>query len=136
MVSDNRAGSMAEAAVSMPVVLLILALALSVSSAGHAAITARNAADYGARLGAVAGTNARMYAESAARLSLAQSDVGANFPVEAVLIGDGQWSLVSVTVDWSSPTIFAGICPLFGGGCPSDFHGVAQAVWRREGWRQ
>jgi hypothetical protein len=136
MLSDVRAGNMAEAAISMPVVLLILVFAFSVSRAGYAAMAARNAANYGARVGAVAGDNARAYAESAAKVSLAQSGVTGDFPIEATLIGSGQGSLVSVKVGWSSPTILSGICPLFGGGCPKEFRGEAKSVWRREGLRQ
>ncbi|MBN2084214.1 MAG: pilus assembly protein [Anaerolineales bacterium] len=137
MLTDKNAGNMAEAAISMPVVLLILVLTLNVSRAGYAAMAARNAANYGARVGAVAGTNARAYAESAAKASLAQSGVGGSgeFPVEVLLLGSGRETVVSVTVGWSTPTIMAGICTLFGEGCPAAFSGEARAVWRREGFR-
>jgi hypothetical protein len=135
MLTDKRAANMAEAAISMPVVLLILVFALNVSRAGYAAMAARNAANYGARVGAVAGTNARSYAESAAKASLAQSGVSGDFPVEVTILGSGRGTVVMVTVGWSSPTIMAGICSLFGEGCPKEFSGEARSAWRREGVR-
>jgi hypothetical protein len=136
MLFDRQGGNMAEAAISMPVVLLILVLALSVTRAGNAAMAARTAADYGARVGAVAGSNPKGYAESAAKASLRQSGMGGDFPVLVLVSGTGQKSIVIVTVSWSSPTIMSGICSLFGEGCPKEFSGTARAVWRREGWRQ
>jgi hypothetical protein len=69
MLTDRRAGQMAEAAVSIPAVLLILVLALNVSRAGFAALAARNAANYGARVASVAGSNAKVYGEAAAKAS-------------------------------------------------------------------
>jgi hypothetical protein len=133
MLTDTRAGTMAEAAVAIPAVLMILVFTLNASQAGLAALAARNAANYGARVAAVAGANAKVYAESAAKVSLEQAGAPGEFKVEAEVIGEGAGSVVSVTVGWSSPTFLAGICPIFGEGCPAVFQGQARAVWRREG---
>jgi hypothetical protein len=134
MLTDKRASEMAEAAISIPVVLLVLVLALNVTRAGYAAMAARNAANYGARVGAVAGSNPRQYAQSAAETSLRQSGVTGDFTIDAQVNGEGPGGIVSVTVGWSTKTLLAGICSLFGEGCPAKFRGEARAVWRREGW--
>jgi Flp pilus assembly protein TadG len=126
---------MAEAAVSIPALLLILVLALNASQAGLAALAARNAANYGARIASVAGSNTRLYAEEAARVSYVQAGAPGNFDVEAQVLGEGRGSVVIVTVTWSVDTLLAGICPAFGEGCPAAFSGRARAVWRREGLR-
>jgi Flp pilus assembly protein TadG len=135
MLTDRRGSEMAEAAISIPVVLMILVLALNVTRAGYAAMAARTAADYGARVGSVSGANARAYAESAANVSLAQSGVDiSGFEVNAAVLGEGGGQVVVVTVSWSSPTLLAGICTIFGEGCPDEFSGEERSVWRMEGW--
>jgi Flp pilus assembly protein TadG len=135
MLRDRRGGTMAEAAVSIPALLMILVLALNASQAGLAALAARNAANYAARIASVAGMNAKAYAEAAAKASYVQAGAPGDFTVEAEVIGEGTGSVVSVTVGWSTPTLLAGICPIFGEGCPAVFSGQARAVWRREGLR-
>ena len=134
MLSDKRAGNMAEAAISMPVVLLILVFGLNMARAGYAAMAARNAANYGARIGAVAGSNPYQYAKTAAETSLRQSGANGDFATEVLVEGEGPGSVIAVTVTWSTPTIMSGLCRLFGEGCPATFNGQARAVWRREGW--
>jgi len=134
MLFDKRAGSMAEAAISMPVVLLILVFGLNVGRAGYAAMAARNAANYGARIGAVAGSNPYQYAKTAAETSLRQSGAAGEYAVDVQVIGEGPGAVITVTVTWSTPTIMSGLCRLFGEGCPATFDGRARAVWRREGW--
>ena len=134
MLTDKHAANMAEAAIAMPVVLMILVFALYVTRAGSAAMAARNAANYGARVGAVAGSNPMQYAKTAAETSLKQSGAPGSFAVDVQVVGEGPGGAVYVTVTWSTPTVMAGICTLFGEGCPGEISGEAQAVWRREGW--
>jgi Flp pilus assembly protein TadG len=134
MFSDKRGGTMAESAISIPVVLLILVFGLNVARAGWVAMAARNAANYGARIGAVSGGNPKEFAKTAAETSLNQSGASGTFLTDVQVIGEGPGAVVSVTVSWSSPTIMAGICSYFGEGCPAEFSGSARAVWRREGW--
>lgn len=136
MLTDTRAGNLAEAAISIPAVLLILVLALNVSRAGFTALAAQNAANYGARVASVAGINAKAYGEAAAKASLEQSGAAGDFTINAMISGTGPGSVVGVTVGWSTQTILAGICPAFGEGCPAVIRGEASAVWRREGWAQ
>jgi hypothetical protein len=132
MLIDKRGSNMAEAAVAIPVVLLILALANSVSRAGCVAMAARNAADYGARVGAVAGSNAKEWAEAAANASLEQAGISGALPAQAQLTDGGR--TIVVIVRWESPTILAGLCPLYGQQCPMEFYGEARAVRKVEEW--
>jgi Flp pilus assembly protein TadG len=134
MLFDKRGGSMAEAAVSIPAVLMVLVFGLSVARAGWTAMAARNAANYGARIGAVSGANPKEFAKKAAETSLNQSGSNGTFLTDVQVSGTGPGGVVSVTVDWSSPTILAGVCSYFGEACPAAFSGEARAVWRREGW--
>ncbi len=136
MLTDKHAGTMAEAAISMPAILLILVFGLSVARAGWVAMAARNAANYGARIGAVSGGNPMQFAKTAAETSLKQSGADGIFLTDVQVIGEGPGGVVSVTVSWSSPTIMAGICSFFGEGCPAEFSGEVRAVWRREGWKK
>jgi Flp pilus assembly protein TadG len=134
MLSDKRGGTMAEAAISIPAVLMVLVFGLSVARAGLVAMAARNAANYGARVGAVSGANPKEFAKKAAETSLNQSGANGTFLTDVQVTGEGPGGVVSVTVGWSSPTILAGVCSYFGEGCPAAFSGAAKSVWRREGW--
>jgi hypothetical protein len=134
MLFDKRGGTMAEAAISIPAVLMILVFGLSVARAGWVAMAARNAANYGARIGAVSGGNPKEFAKTAAETSLKQSGASGIFLTDVQVTGEGPGGVVSVTVSWSSPTILSGVCRYFGEGCPEAFRGEARAVWRREGW--
>ncbi|MBN1439746.1 MAG: pilus assembly protein [Anaerolineales bacterium] len=134
MLTDKRAGMMAEAAISIPAVLMILVFGVSVSRAGYAAMAARNAANYGARIGAVSGSNPERYAKAAAEASLKQSGAAGVFITDVQVTGEGPGGVVSVTVTWRTETILAGVCQFFGEGCPAAFEGEARAVWRREGY--
>jgi hypothetical protein len=132
MLIDKRGSNMAEAAIAIPVVLLILALANSVSRAGCVAMAARNAADYGARVGAVAGSNAPQWAKDAANASLEQAGISGALPAEAFLM-DGDQTIV-VIVRWVSPTVLSGFCSLYDQNCPMNFYGEARAVRKVERW--
>lgn len=134
MLNDRRGSNMAEAAVTLPVVLLLLMLIVNMSLAGYSALAAANAASYGARAGAVARENSKGWAYAAAQTALGQSGAPGNFDFIDVRAEDEPGSAVRVTVYWSYPTIFAGLCAYFGDACPREFSGSATAVWKKEGW--
>jgi Flp pilus assembly protein TadG len=134
MLRDTRGASMAEAAIALPVMLLFLAFGLNVSHAGRTALAARDAADYGARVGAVARSNPERWAEDAAQASLQQAGAGGSFATAVEVLEWSPGHIVRVTVSWSHPTLFSALCPLFGKGCPANFTGAATAVWKREEW--
>jgi hypothetical protein len=125
---------MAEVAITMPVVLLILLYGINVSLASYTAMAAYNAANYGARVGAVSTTNAQFWAESAARTSLMQSRSTGIFSSISARVDDSAGGVVSVSIDWVYPSIFSGLCTYFGNVCPTRFEGTAVSVWKKEGW--
>ncbi len=70
---------MAEAAITMPVVLLVLLFGINMTLVSHTALIAANAANYGARVGAVSQKDAKMWAEAAARSMLPRSNFAGQF---------------------------------------------------------
>lgn len=133
IVSENQGSQLAEAAIAMPVVLLVLMFAVNVALASYTAVAASNAANYGARVGAITRENPETWARAATRTALDQSGAGGSFSY-SVLISERENGTALVTVNWSYPTLLSGLCRLFGGGCPADFRGSATAVWRKEGY--
>jgi hypothetical protein len=129
--ASDRRGDMAEAAVTLPVVLLATLALVNLTIAGFASVNAANAANYGARVGSVTQTDSGSAAVSAAHRMLANAEVG-QYGVTAS--GGGQpGSLLAVTVDWSVPNYFNGLLRLFGGDV-QEFSGRTIAYFRQEGW--
>ncbi|MBN1438040.1 MAG: pilus assembly protein [Anaerolineales bacterium] len=133
MLTDHRASSMAEAAISMPVVLLVLMFAINASLAAYTGVAAANAVNYGARIGSVTRENAEQWAKEAVKRAWDQSGAGGAFSY-SVLVGERPNGVVMVTGRWSYPTILSGLCEVFGGSCPSNFQGTVTAVYRKEGY--
>jgi hypothetical protein len=125
---------MAEAAITMPVVLLVLMYGINMTLVSHTAMIAANAANYGARVGAVSQNNGRMWAEAAARSALPQSNFAGRFFAPVAMVDEEVGGVVSVTIHWEYPSVLAGLCSLFGGSCPKMFEGDAVSAWKKEGW--
>jgi len=127
---------MAEAAITMPIVLLVLMYGINVSLVSHTALVAANAASYGARVGAVTKENSKFWAEAAARTALGANRTGGEFDAPSAQVADVTGGVVVVTIHWKYPSIFYGLCDLVGGGenCPRMFEGDAVSVWKKEGW--
>lgn len=124
-------GDMVESALTIPVLLLVTLAFVNLALAGYASATAQNAANYGARMGAMAFSNAHGRAMSAAIDALSDAMIGAySISVAATDTPGGQ---VTVAVNWQVPNFFAGLMPIFGQS-PSDIHGRAEAAYRKEGW--
>jgi Flp pilus assembly protein TadG len=134
MLSCRRGSNMAEAAVTMPVVLFVLMFGINVSLASYTAMVAADAAGYGARVGAVSRINPKMWAETAAQTSCNQSSVGSLCTKIYAQVDPKPGGAVTVSVTWRYPSYLAGLCSLFGGGCDQDFGGTEVAVWKKEGW--
>mgnify|MGYP000962570900 FL=1 len=71
----RRGSSMAEAAITLPVIMLMTFAMVNVSMAWYAAVAASNAANYGARIGSVAQTDPQGLAVSAAQTRLDRKSV-------------------------------------------------------------
>jgi Flp pilus assembly protein TadG len=125
---------MAEAAITMPVVLLVLMFGINLSLVSHTALVAANAANYGARIGSVTKTNPKFWAETAARTALSQSTIGGKFSEPFAQVDEAPGGAVTVTIHWEYPSVLSGLCSLFGGSCSSKFEGDAVALWKRERW--
>jgi hypothetical protein len=124
---------MAEAAISMPVVLMVLFLALNVSLASYTAVAAANAASYGARMGAVARDQPVDWATAGVEASLRKAHAPGSFDY-AILVDKQVGGAVQVTVSWKYPSLLSGLCNLFGGTCPENFSGYSTSIWKKEGW--
>jgi hypothetical protein len=122
---------MAEAAVTLPVVMLATLALVNLAIAGFASVNAANAANYGARIGSVNQMNPAGAAVVASHQMLATAPVG-QYGVSA-FGGGPPGSLLAVTVDWRVPNYFNGLLSLFGAGVP-DFSGRTVAYFRQEGW--
>jgi len=138
MVKDKRGGSMAEAAIALPAVLLVLFFGWNVSQAAFTAMAARQAADYGARVASVVQENNEHWVKEAVKASLIQSGAKGAFGAPTVTIIDGTDNLrmVRVELTWTHPTILTGLCRAVNQLCTSEFSGKAVAVWKWEYWRE
>ena len=128
--TDPRA-EMAEAAITLPVVMLIAIFMINATMAGFASVNAANAANYGARVGSVTQGGSAGAAIAGSRQTLANAAIG-EYRVSA---GGGgvPGSTIVVVIEWSVPNYFSGLAGYFGAST-DDFHGVAMATFRQEGW--
>ena len=124
---------MAEAAIAMPIVVLVLLFAINASTAGYCAMSAANAANYGARVGAVARSQPENWARNAAWAALRQSHAPGVFAVD-VRVEDYPSGVVIVSVAWAYPSIMEGLCSMFSDDCPKRFYGTVSSTWKKEGW--
>jgi hypothetical protein len=133
MLTDGRGAEMAEAAVTLPVVMLVLFFVINGSLAGYTAMAAASAANEGAEAGAVSRLDPEGDAGDAVVATMKQSSAGGaySFGVKADQEPGGA---VTVVVAWSYPSMLSGLCRYFGGDCPSHFSGVTTAIRKREGW--
>lgn len=127
----DRRGEMAEAAVTLPIVMLATLALVNLAIAGFASVNAANAANYGARIGSVSQVNPAGAAAAASHEMLAHAPVG-EYGVSA-FGGGPPGALLAVAVDWQVPNYFNGLLSLFGGGV-SEFSGTSVAYFRQEGW--
>lgn len=127
---SDRSGSMVESAITMPILILLSLAFVNLALAGYASATAQNAANYGARMGALSFSGAAGHALDNAR-EAASSGIG-SYDI-SVAASDTPGSTVAVTVRWQVPNFFAGLMPLFGQSA-GDLKGTASASYRKEGW--
>ena len=133
MLTHKRGAEMAEAAVTLPVVILVLMFVINGALAGFTAMAAANAANVGAEAGAKAAEHPEQWASAAITESLGRSRTGGTFTfgVKADAEPGGG---VTVMVAWSYPSLLSGLCRYFGSDCPKSFGGVTTVTRKREGW--
>ncbi len=128
----DRRAELDEAAVVLPVLLLITFGLINLAMVGYAGMAANNAANYGARVASVAQANQAAMAQSAANSMLDGVTVG-TYSV-AVLGGGAPGDILRVQVQYNVPNLFSGFASLFGVETPEDFTGAARSDFRQEGW--
>jgi hypothetical protein len=124
---------MAEAAITTPVIILLMVVILNFGMIAYAAQAAENAANYGARRGSVAQENAIGEAASAAAYAAEQALIG-EYGVQAVAPGGIAGSELGIRVTYRVPNLIAPLGALFPGLPQGDFTGDATATFRQEGW--
>lgn len=129
---SDRRGNMAETAIALPVLLLVSLGLINLALFGIAGANANNAANYGARLGAVAQKNQVALATNAAYKKLTAAPVG-TYAVSAEAPGQ-PGSMVAVRVTYTVPNYFQGLTGFFGVRTPPNFQQTAVSYFRQEGW--
>ncbi|MDT8898267.1 hypothetical protein QYE77_08305 [Thermanaerothrix sp. 4228-RoL] len=128
----RRTAELDEAALALPVLLLVSLALVNLALLGFAAVNAGNAAEYGARMGSVALANQPGEAYSAALTKVNAVRVG-SYTV-SVSGGGRPGARIEVAVTYRVPNYFGGLASLFGVSTPSQFQGTARAYFRQEGW--
>lgn len=131
-VQDER-GDMAEAAITTPVIILLMVAIINFGMVAYTSQAAENAANYGARRGSVAQSNAIGEAVSAAAYVAERALIG-EYSVQAVAPGGIAGSELGIRVNYSVPNLLAPLGSLFPGLPQGDFTGDATAIFRQEGW--
>jgi hypothetical protein len=134
MLTHKRATEMAEAAVALPVVILILFFVVNGMLAGYTAMVAAMAANEGAEAGATAQNNPGQWASAAIADALKRYN-GAGTFTYSVNADEEPGGAVKVMVAWSYPSIHPfGIVQIFWREMPGIFGGVTTVTRKREGW--
>ena len=125
-------GDMVEAALTIPLMVLLALVLVNFALVGHARTASQQAAHYGARMGSIAftgaGLQARQSAESVLSGCLCQAQVS------NVVATDVPGGVVTVEIQWTVPNYFQSMLALFGGTLPATFTGTTSASFRKEGW--
>jgi uncharacterized membrane protein len=128
----SRRAELDEAALVLPVLLLVSIGLINLAILGFAAVSANNAANYGARMGSVSLYDPQGTAYVYANRALAATRVG---QYSVSVVGGGRpGDLIMVRVTYRVPNYFGGLARLLGVNTPTQFTGSATAYFRQEGW--
>ena len=131
-IAGDRRGELDEAALVLPVLLLISLALINMAILGFAAVNAGNAANYGARMGSVAQSNPAGVAVASANQMLAAAPVGT---YAVAVSGSGlPGDMMTVQVSYTVPNYFGGLAGFFGVSTPGNFTNTATSYFRQEGW--
>ena len=132
--SDERGTELLEAALTLPIAVLVLVSAVNLGIAVYAGQMAKEAARHGARMGSVAQENPTGIAASEA-LNFAQSTFAIGDPRVAILSPGGvSGSILKVRVTYQVPNFMSGFAGMFPGVPTGPFEVVGEATARQEGW--
>lgn len=132
---DTR-GDMAETALVMPVVTLLVMAMVTLAMTSWAATSANTIAQRAARAASVvqSGPGARATAAISAAQELAGQFGYGDYTIEVLNPGSGPGDQVVVRVTWTAPNWAASAVPLFPGLFGESISGTAIAAYRVEGW--
>jgi hypothetical protein len=133
MLRDCRASEMAESAITLPIVLLVLMLVINGLLAGYTGLSAAAAADAGARAGARTNRFPEVSANNAAWTSIVYTRMGGRYQV-GTQVDDQPGGAVKVFVAWRYSSMLSGFCKFFGGDCKPYFEGYSVSTHKKEGW--
>lgn len=128
----QREGDMVEAALTMPLMVLLALVMVNFALVGQARNAAQHAADVGARMGSVAFTGAKQQARDSAEAALQHCVCDAQ--VVKVSASDSPGGEVQVEVEWTVDNYMQPLMQFFGSQIPDQFRGTATATYRKEGW--
>ena len=128
----DRRGSLVEAALTLPLMVLITLGLINLALAGIVGLHANNAANYAARRGSVAQQASASVAASAAWEKLSAVKIG-EYGVDVAASG-GRGGTVNVVVSYRVPNYFASLASFFGGGASAFIEGQSISTFRHEGW--
>jgi len=129
--ADER-GDFVEAALTLPIILLVTLGLVNMAMLGIAGINANNAANYGARRGSVAQRDATGIAAAATWEKINQAPLG-SYRV-SVMGGGSRGSRIAVLVSYEVPNFFGGLGAFFGRESAPVFHKQVVSYFRQEGW--
>lgn len=125
-------GDFVQAALTLPVILLVTLGLVNMALLGIAGINANNAANYGARRGSMAQRDVTSIAGAAAWEKINQAPVG-TYSV-SVAGGGGRGSRIAVQVSYQVPNFFGGLGTFFGRESSPMFEKEVVSYFRQEGW--
>ena len=125
-------GDMVEAALTMPLMVLLALVLVNFALVGHARTASQQAAHFGARMGSIAFAGAELQARQSAESVL--SGCLCQAQVSHVAATDNPGGEVTVEVQRTVPNYFQSLLSLFGGTLPATFTGTTSATFRKEGW--
>jgi hypothetical protein len=127
---EDERGDMAEAAITTPVIVLLMLVVINFGAIMYTA----QAANYGARRGSVAQSNAAGEAASAAAYAASQTLLG-EYDVQIVAPGGIAGAELGVRVNYRVPNWIGTLGGLFPGLPRGEyFAGSTTATFRQEGW--
>ncbi len=132
--SLNEGAELLEAALALPILLLVMLAVVNLGMVVFASQMAEEAARYGVRAGAVAESNQAAAAASAA-LSFATTTFPIGAPSVTVLSPGGAiGSTLRIRVTYRVPNYLRGFAALFPGIPSREFVVSGEAAMRQEGW--
>lgn len=130
---NPRGQALAETALVVPLLLLLMLGLINLGLVAFAANHAKNAAQYGARLGSVAQADPGGVATQAASQQVATAPIG-EYAISLLASGGQRGDPLLVRVHWRVPNYLSGLLGLFGANSATHWEGDADAVFRQEGW--